>query len=100
MKLTTYLHLVPRSRIRGVIPQLPHYALTALCSVEESSGTTLPLPPPVTEQDMRVYPKVSGLAAWGENYKWYSSLSLGAVISLFCESVLVSFAAINLCVAS
>jgi hypothetical protein len=38
-----------------------------------------------------VYPKVSGLAAWSENCKWYSSLPLG---------VLVSFAAITLCVAS
>jgi hypothetical protein len=35
----------------------------------------------------RVYPKVSGLAAWSENCKWYSSLPLGAVVSLFCESV-------------
>jgi hypothetical protein len=35
----------------------------------------------------RVYPKVSGLAAWSENSKWYSSLTLGAVVSLFCESV-------------
>jgi hypothetical protein len=35
----------------------------------------------------RVYPKVSGLAAWSENCKWYSSLPLGAVISLFCELV-------------
>jgi hypothetical protein len=34
----------------------------------------------------RVYPKVSGLAAWSENCKWYSSLPLGAVVSLFCES--------------
>jgi hypothetical protein len=32
-------------------------------------------------------PKVSRLAAWSENYKWYSSLPLGAVVSLFCESV-------------
>jgi hypothetical protein len=31
----------------------------------------------------RVYPKVSGLAAWSENCKWYSSLPLGAVVSLF-----------------
>jgi hypothetical protein len=37
--------------------------------------------------DKRVYPKVSGLAAWSENCKWYSSLPLGAVVSLFCESV-------------
>jgi hypothetical protein len=35
----------------------------------------------------RVYPKVSGLTAWSENCKWYSSLPLGAVVSLFCESV-------------
>jgi len=28
---------------------------------------------------MRVYPKVSGLATWSENCKWYSSLPLGAV---------------------
>jgi hypothetical protein len=34
-----------------------------------------------------VYPKVSGLAACSENCKWYSSLPLGAVVSLFCESV-------------
>jgi hypothetical protein len=34
-----------------------------------------------------MYPKASGLAAWSENYKWYSSLPLGAVISLLCESV-------------
>jgi hypothetical protein len=36
---------------------------------------------------MRVYPKVSGLAALSENCKWHSSLPLGAVVSLFCESV-------------
>jgi len=34
----------------------------------------------------RVYPKVSGLAAWSENSKWYSSPPLGAFVSLFCES--------------
>jgi hypothetical protein len=34
-----------------------------------------------------VYPKVSGLAAWSENSKWYSPLPLGAVVSLFCEPV-------------
>jgi len=36
---------------------------------------------------MMVYPKFSGLAAWSENCKWYSSLPLGAVVWLFCESV-------------
>jgi hypothetical protein len=35
----------------------------------------------------RVYPKVSGLASCNENCKWYSCLPLGAVVSLFCESV-------------
>jgi len=38
-------------------------------------------------RNTRVYPKVSGLAAWSENCKWYSSLPLCAVISLFCEPV-------------
>jgi len=36
---------------------------------------------------MRVQPKVSRLATWSENCKWYSSLPLGAVVLLFCESV-------------
>jgi len=36
---------------------------------------------------LRGYPKVSGLAAWSGNCKWYSSLILGAVVSLFCELV-------------
>jgi hypothetical protein len=36
---------------------------------------------------IRVYPIVFGLAAWSENFKWYSSLPLDAVVSLFCESV-------------
>jgi hypothetical protein len=35
----------------------------------------------------RMYPKISRLAAWSENCKRYSSLPLGAVVSLFCESV-------------
>jgi hypothetical protein len=35
----------------------------------------------------KMYPKVSGLAAWSENCKRYSYLPLGAVVSLFCESV-------------
>jgi hypothetical protein len=36
---------------------------------------------------MRVYSKVSRLAAWNENCKWYSSLPPCAVVSVFCESV-------------
>jgi hypothetical protein len=38
-------------------------------------------------KNTRMYPKVSGLATWSENYKCYSSLPLGAVVWLFCESV-------------
>jgi len=33
----------------------------------------------------RMYPKVSGLATWSKNCKWYSSLPLGAVVSLLSE---------------
>jgi hypothetical protein len=29
-----------------------------------------------------VYQKVSGLAAWSENYKWYGSLPLGEVVAI------------------
>jgi hypothetical protein len=36
---------------------------------------------------MRVYPEFSGLASSSENCKWYSSLPLGAVVSLFCEDL-------------
>jgi hypothetical protein len=35
----------------------------------------------------RVYPKVSGLAEWSQNCKWYSCLPLNAIVALFCESV-------------
>jgi hypothetical protein len=35
----------------------------------------------------KVYQKVYGLAAWNENCKWYSSLPLDAVVSLFCGLV-------------
>jgi len=37
-------------------------------------------------RDMRMYPKVFGLAAWNENCKWYCSLALRAVVALFYES--------------
>jgi hypothetical protein len=37
----------------------------------------------INVENMRVYPKVSGLAAWSENCEWYSSLPLGAVLLLF-----------------
>jgi len=36
---------------------------------------------------LRVYPKVSGLAAWSKNCKWYSFQPLNEVVSLFYKSV-------------
>jgi len=35
----------------------------------------------------KVYPKVSGLGAWSEKCKWYHSLTLGAVVSIFYGAV-------------
>jgi hypothetical protein len=46
-----------------------------------------------------VYPKVSGQAACSQNCKWYSSLPLGAVVSLFMSQS-SEFFAITLYVAS
>jgi len=48
---------------------------------------------------MKVYSKVSGLAAWSENCKWYSSLPLAAVVSLFVSQS-SEFCTMTLCVAS
>jgi hypothetical protein len=48
-KLTTHLHLVPRSRMRGGISPLSQYAFMAWCSVKKSTGTTLPLRLPYVE---------------------------------------------------
>jgi len=41
----------------------------------------------ITSLCTRMYPKVSGLAAWSESCKLYSSLPLNAVVSLFGVSV-------------
>jgi hypothetical protein len=95
VKLTTHLHIVPRSRIIVAIPPFLQYAFwhgsqlkhrdnfTFTWNAKTASGDTTHC----HEKYTRVYSKVSGLAAWSENCKWYSSLPLGAVISLFCESV-------------
>jgi hypothetical protein len=42
VKLTTYLHLVPRSRMNGAILPLPHYVFMAWYC-DKSAGATLPL---------------------------------------------------------
>jgi hypothetical protein len=41
----------------------------------------------VVRKGRRVYPNVSRLAMWSKNCKWYSSLPLGAVVSLFSQTV-------------
>jgi hypothetical protein len=69
----------------GDIPPLPQYAFMALCIVTQKDFTVYLYTH--THTHTREYPKVSGLAAWSEYCKWFSSLPLDAVISLFCESV-------------
>jgi hypothetical protein len=66
-------------------------ALTFLCSFEIAIFTSIRITihkvTSIFVMHARMYPKVSGLAAWSENCKWYCSLPVGAVVSLFCESV-------------
>jgi hypothetical protein len=61
-------------------------SLRPLFFVERRSDT---LQGPITQRKAftytRVYPKVSGLAAWSENCKWYSSVPLSAVVSQSSE---------------
>jgi hypothetical protein len=60
-----------------------------ICPAEETclrKGTAFNKNKKTFHVHTRVYPKVSGPPAWRENYKWYSSLPLGAVVSTFCES--------------
>jgi hypothetical protein len=96
VKLTTHLYLLPRSRMCGAITLMPQYAFKTRCSDKRAQGqlyllTCSNLDTTSTWNaflyDMRVYSKVFGLAAWSENCKWYSSLPLSAVVSLFYESV-------------
>jgi hypothetical protein len=89
-------------RMSGFIPSLPKYVFMAWCSIKKTAqGQLCPYPSPHTAFQFvqsthntrfvnvtrRVCPKVSGHVAWSENCKWYSSLPLSVVVSLFCESV-------------
>jgi hypothetical protein len=47
VKLTTYLHLVPRSRICGAIPPLPQYAFIAWYLVKHKDNFSLPYNDPL-----------------------------------------------------
>jgi hypothetical protein len=54
VKLTTHLHLVPRSRMRRAIPPLLQHTFMAWCSVKKSTGTTLPIPYTPEDWDMNL----------------------------------------------
>jgi len=54
MKLTTHIHLVPVSRMRGAIPPFRPYAFMAWCSVKMSSETTLPFCISLTSKEAAV----------------------------------------------
>jgi hypothetical protein len=62
-----------------------------VCSLDSRSFDSIQAPASnfnLVHVHTRAYPKVSGRTAWSENCKWYGSLPLlGAVVSLFCESV-------------
>jgi hypothetical protein len=58
---------------------------TTLVRIVRQAYFTCSRPVSLKSQFTRVYLKVSGLATWSENCKWYSSLPLGAVVSLFYE---------------
>jgi hypothetical protein len=93
--------------MRGNIPPFPQYVFLAWCLVEHRDKFTFTFKvdevtglkkthngqhrnlysSPNIVRNARMCPKVSGLAAWSENCKWYSPLLLSAVVSLFCESV-------------
>jgi hypothetical protein len=82
VKLTTHLYLVPRLRMHGSCKWWRISYVTELLLVSQVADSCL-----VSQFYTRVFAKVSGLAAWSENCKCYSSLLLGALVSLFCESV-------------
>jgi hypothetical protein len=42
VKLTTHLHIMPRSRMHGAIPPLPQYIFMAWCLVKHRDNFTLP----------------------------------------------------------
>jgi hypothetical protein len=88
---TTYICSLTMRRETLLINSAPCLGLSSICNNGKSNIKSLIRICKTNllsaQQTMRVYPKVSRLAAWSKNCKWCSSLSLGAVVSLFCESV-------------
>jgi hypothetical protein len=93
-------------RIWALLPKYPDWSSSALIQYFQTNAriaepSNRPQPPPFRSslahnswlschplrRYAKVYPKVSGLATWGENCKWYSSLPLRAAVALFCDSV-------------
>jgi hypothetical protein len=72
---------------RGARCSSPLYIIREYNAYETQGGAAVKFDPQLRTLYKMVYPKVSGLAAWSENCKWYGSLPLGAVVSLFCESL-------------
>jgi hypothetical protein len=79
-----------RIRIRGYIPPRPQYVFMAWYLIKQKDVfmvRRLFKHKDFTFTHTRLCPKVSGLAIWSENFKWYSPSPLGAVLSLFYEPV-------------
>jgi hypothetical protein len=71
-----YFYLFPRDTLHCSVSYVHTYVRTRTYTHTQ-----------IRARAAKVYPKVSGLAAWSENCKQYKSLPLHAVVSLFCESV-------------
>jgi hypothetical protein len=89
---------LPKVQLNVILPPTPRSFQRSFRKLFEIKTQPFALEDPVCNTDrksenhpyqqiMRVYPKVSGLAVWSENCKWYSFLPLAAVVSLFYESV-------------
>jgi hypothetical protein len=63
VKLTTHLHLVPRSKKNGAIPPLPQYAFMAWCLVKKAQGQ-LYLYLSLSRDDITVYNPTAPVLAW------------------------------------
>jgi hypothetical protein len=92
--INTKKNILPMATLRNQSDSIPILTifLTFIFHIFLSSMTlpfTWPLSTICTSfiNHRRVYPKVSGLVAWSENCKWYSSMPLDAVVSIFYESV-------------
>jgi hypothetical protein len=89
LRVTVEGELSSRREIQAKVPQGSVLAHTLYSSYKNDAPRTPGVQLAFLADDTctRVYSKVSGLAACSENCKWYNYLPLGAVVSLFYESV-------------